>query len=156
MEPQEIQTQTPNTVGSQPTQPSPKSATECGFFAVFLGPIGGQSSKAIRQTESGGNFQAKGASGEYGAYQWEPGTWSAESQQAGVNAPLDQATPEQQNEVAYTQIENWKKEGYNPAQIASMWNSVQEIPMLTRENFQMVVLRKEKMQKVFLIMFLIM
>lgn len=79
--------------------------------------------KSIRQTESGGNFQAKGKSGEYGAYQWEPNTWTAESSSAGINVPLDQATPEQQNEVAYKHIESEKQKGLNPAQIASQWNS---------------------------------
>lgn len=79
--------------------------------------------KAIRQTESGGNFQAKGASGEYGAYQFTPDTWNAKSTKYGVNVPLNQATPEQQNEVAYKQISDWKSQGYNVGQIASMWNA---------------------------------
>ena len=79
--------------------------------------------KAIRQTESGGNFNAKGASGEGGAYQFMPDTWANYSKQAGINVPLAQATPEQQNQVAYTQIKKWKDAGYNPGQIASMWNA---------------------------------
>lgn len=79
--------------------------------------------KAIRQTESGGNFTVKGKSGEYGAYQFMPDTWKAYSKEAGVNANLDQATPEQQNQVAYTKIKQWKDQGYNPGQIASMWNA---------------------------------
>lgn len=79
--------------------------------------------KAIRQTESGGNFSAKGKSGEYGAYQFMPKTWEGASKESGVNVSLDQATPEQQNQVAYTRIKKWKDEGYNPGEIASMWNS---------------------------------
>lgn len=79
--------------------------------------------KAIRQTESGGNFQAKGASGEYGAYQFTPDTWNGKASKYGVNVPLNQATPEQQNEVAYKQIAEWKNQGYNVGQIASMWNA---------------------------------
>lgn len=109
MDPQ-IQTQIP-TAGSQPADSS------------ALDPQSVNLAKAIRQTESNGNFSAKGKSGEYGAYQWMPQTWSAMSQKAGVNVPLNQATPEQQNEVAYKQINAWKKEGYDPGQIASMWNS---------------------------------
>lgn len=79
--------------------------------------------KAIRQTESGGNFQAKGKSGEYGAYQFTQPTWDSYSKKHGVNTTLDKATPEQQNEVAYKQIKEWKDSGLNVGQIASMWNS---------------------------------
>lgn len=84
--------------------------------------------KAIRQSESGGNFQAKGKSGEYGAYQFTQPTWDAQSKKYGVNVPLDQATPEQQNEVAYKQIKEWKDSGKNVGQIASMWNAGQAEP----------------------------
>lgn len=79
--------------------------------------------KAIRQTESGGNFSARGKSGELGAYQYTQPTWDTYSKKHGVNVPLEQATPEQQNEVTYKQIKEWKDSGYNPGQIASMWNS---------------------------------
>lgn len=79
--------------------------------------------KAIRQTESNGNFTARGKSGEYGAYQFTQPTWDKTSKKYGINVPLEQATPEQQNEVAYKQIKEWKDQKYNPGQIASMWNS---------------------------------
>lgn len=79
--------------------------------------------KAIRQSESGGDFNAKGASGEHGAYQFMPATWSKLSAKAGVNVPLEKSTPQDQNKVAYTQIKAWKDKGYNPGQIASMWNA---------------------------------
>lgn len=79
--------------------------------------------KAIRQTESGGNFQAKGKSGEYGAYQFTEPTWNTYAKKHGVNVALNQATPEQQNEVAYKQIKEWKDSGYDVGQIASLWNS---------------------------------
>lgn len=79
--------------------------------------------KAIRQTESGGNWKAKGKSGEYGAYQFTEPTWNTYSKKHGVNVPLTQATPEQQNEVAYKQIKEWKDQGLNVGQISSMWNS---------------------------------
>lgn len=81
--------------------------------------------KSIRQTESGGNFNAQGKSGEYGAYQFTQPTWNAASKSAGVNVPLQQASPEQQNEVAYKQIKTWKDQGHNVGQIASMWNAGQ-------------------------------
>ncbi len=80
--------------------------------------------KAIREHESGGNFQARGGSGEFGAYQFMPGTWAGSAQKyLGANIPVEKATPEQQNEVAYKKIKEWKDSGYNPAQIASLWNS---------------------------------
>ncbi len=79
--------------------------------------------KAIRQTESGGDFNIKGKSGEHGAYQFMPDTWKEYSREAGVNVPLEQATPEQQNEVAYKKIKQWKDKGLNVGQIASSWNA---------------------------------
>lgn len=79
--------------------------------------------KAIRQTESGGDWNAKGKSGEYGAYQFTPATWDAYSREAGVNAAFGAATPDQQNEVAYKKIKQWKDQGYNVGQVASMWNA---------------------------------
>lgn len=79
--------------------------------------------KAIRQTESGGDFAASGKSGEYGAYQYTEPTWAKDSVAAGINVPLKQSTKEQQNQVAYTKIKSLKDQGYNPGQIASVWNS---------------------------------
>lgn len=84
--------------------------------------------KAIRQTESGGDFKARGKSGEYGAYQFTPDTWNKTAPKYGVNVPLDQATPEHQNEVAYKQIKEWKDAGNNVGQIASMWNAGEAKP----------------------------
>lgn len=80
--------------------------------------------KAIRQVESGGNFQAKGRSGEYGAYQYTPATWASDSQKfLGKQIPLVGATKEQQNEVAYKKIKFLKDQGYNVGAVASIWNS---------------------------------
>lgn len=78
--------------------------------------------KAIRQTESGGNFGARGKSGENGAYQWMPDTWKEHAKTAlgDENAPM---SAENQNAVAYTMIKKWKDSGYNVAQIAAKWNS---------------------------------
>ena len=81
--------------------------------------------KAIRQTESGGNFNAKGASGEHGAYQWTPNTWKAHAQQVLGDANAEM-TPSNQNAVAYTVLKSWKDKGLNPAQIAAKWNSGSE------------------------------
>lgn len=84
--------------------------------------------KAIRDVESGGNFQARGKSGEYGAYQFMPTTWQKVAPQFGVNKALDMASPEEQNKVAYHYIESLRKQGYNPGQIASIWNSGRSNP----------------------------
>lgn len=81
--------------------------------------------KAIRQTESGGDFNAKGGSGESGAYQWMPNTWKAHAKQALGNENADMS-PSNQNAVAYTVLKSWKDQGLNPAQIAAKWNSGSE------------------------------
>lgn len=80
---------------------------------------------AILTKESGGNYQAKGASGEFGAYQFMPGTWKAWAGKhlGDMNA---EPTVENQNKVAYSQIKEWKDHGLTPAQIASKWNSGNE------------------------------
>lgn len=79
--------------------------------------------KAMRQVESGGDFQIEGKSGEYGAYQFTEPTWNAYAKEAGVNVPLRQATPDQQNEVAYKKIKQLKDAGHNVGEIASIWNA---------------------------------
>lgn len=80
--------------------------------------------KAIGKSESSGNYAAQGKSGEYGAYQYTKPTWEADSQKyLGQVVPLEQATPAQQDEVAYKKVSDLGKQGYNPAQIASIWNS---------------------------------
>ena len=80
--------------------------------------------KAIRQSETGGKFDATGDGGNsYGAYQFQKGTWDTAAQKYGVNADWKSATKEQQNEVAYKQIKEWKDQGKNVGQIASMWNA---------------------------------
>lgn len=84
--------------------------------------------KAIRQTESGGNFNAKGKSGEHGGYQFTPDTWNATAPKYGINVPIEQATPEQQNAVAYNKIKSWKDSGHDVTQIASMWNAGEAEP----------------------------
>lgn len=107
----------------QPTAPS-QAAPQGG-----LDPGAVNLAKAIRQTESGGDFQAQGKSGEFGAYQFTAPTWQAASQKyLGQSVPLNQATPEQQNQVAYSRVKEWKDAGYNVGQIASMWNAGESEP----------------------------
>jgi len=83
--------------------------------------------KAIRSVETQGQkdpYTARGGSQEYGAYQFTPGTWDkASMKHLGRAVPLLKATKEEQNEVAYKQLKEFKDQGYNVGQIASLWNS---------------------------------
>lgn len=77
---------------------------------------------AIKKVESGGNYSAKGQSGELGAYQFMPDTWR---QWAGEflgnpNAPLTQRN---QDFVAQSKINQLVLQGYTPEQIALIWNA---------------------------------
>jgi hypothetical protein len=76
---------------------------------------------AIKQVESGGNYSAKGGSGEYGAYQFMPSTWSgwAKTYLGNANAPMTQAN---QDKVAEAKINDLLKQGYNAKEIALIWN----------------------------------
>lgn len=81
--------------------------------------------KAIRQTESSGDFNAKGASGEWGGYQYTKDTWDEDNKTFGTNYEYGKATPQQQNELAYKKLKSLKEKGYNVGQVASIWNSGQ-------------------------------
>jgi len=81
--------------------------------------------KAIRKTETGSSanpYTQKGASGEFGAYQFMPTTYKnlAKKHLGDENAPM---TVENQNKIAYSEIKALKDAGKTPAQIASIWNS---------------------------------
>lgn len=91
--------------------------------------------KAIRQQESGGDPTRKGASGEYGAYQFLPATWNSYAKNAGVSVPLEQATLEQQNEVAYKNLERMSKAhpDWNVGNFASAWNAGEGKPNAYKE-----------------------
>jgi hypothetical protein len=76
---------------------------------------------AIKTVESGGNYQAKGASGEYGAYQFMPGTWTSWAGKflGNANSPM---TPANQEKVALSRIQELVNQGYDAHQIALIWN----------------------------------
>lgn len=76
---------------------------------------------AIRQVESGGNYNARGASGEIGAYQFMPSSWRSWAGQylGNPNAPM---TPQNQDAVAQARIQDLLNQGYNPYQVALIWN----------------------------------
>lgn len=113
-------TQAPIAAPATVSTPAPSGGTPNGLDPQVM-----NLAKAIRQTESQGNFQAVGKSGEYGAYQFMPSTWDAAAPKFGVNVPLNQATPEQQNQVAYEQLAEWKTQHpeWNVGNFASAWNA---------------------------------
>jgi len=79
-------------------------------------------SKAIRQHETG-NRPVQGATGELASrYQYLPGTWKATAGKYLGNANAE-LTEENENKATYLKLKDWKDQGYNPGQIASMWNS---------------------------------
>lgn len=77
--------------------------------------------RAIRKKESGGNYNAKGKSGEFGAFQWMPGNFEAAAKKYGLD-PTDKS-PVNQDKVAYYSLLEGKKAGLTPEQIAAKWNS---------------------------------
>lgn len=87
---------------------------------------------AIKQVESGGDYNAKGASGESGAYQFMPDTWNSWSREYAKSVGIsDKAkilqSQEMQDAVAKFKIQQWLDNGLSPQQIAAKWNSGSEI-----------------------------
>ena len=86
----------------------------------------------IKEIESRGNYNAEGASGEFGAYQFMPDTWDSWSSDYAKEvlkmsiAQLDQ-TPVNQDAVAKWKIQQWLDNGLTPQQIAAKWNSGSEV-----------------------------
>lgn len=89
--------------------------------------------KAIRQIESGGNYEAVGDNGtSAGAFQWNngkekvtfgqaPKNYWAHAQEAGVD--VKDFTKDSQNKVAYAIMKKWKDvDGLDPEEIAAKWN----------------------------------
>lgn len=86
---------------------------------------------AIKTVESSGNYNAKGGSGENGAYQFMPSTWASWSkdyaaQVLGKSVGNMAMTPENQDAVARWKIQSWLDQGLNAEQIAAKWNSGSE------------------------------
>lgn len=90
-------------------------------------------SKAIKKAETGDYkdpYNTKGASGEYGAYQYTPDTWKAQAGKylGNPNAPM---TEDNQNKVMYTNTKYLLDQGYTQGQIASIHNSGKPDPTAT-------------------------
>lgn len=81
---------------------------------------------AIKKVESGGNYNARGGSGEFGAYQFMPSTWKgwAKTYLGNANAAM---TPANQDKVAEARIQDLLNQGRTPEQIALIWNGGQPI-----------------------------
>lgn len=75
---------------------------------------------AIMQVESGGR-QVKGASGEFGTFQFMPATWEIISKQiAGTVLPQ---TAENERAVAEAKIADLLSQGNSPKEVALIWNT---------------------------------
>jgi hypothetical protein len=93
--------------------------------------------QAIKKAETGegDTYNKKGASGEFGAYQFMPDTYKNYAQKYLGDANA-QPTIENQNKIAYSFAKEKKDAGFNPAQIASMWNAGEGKPDAYKEGFK--------------------
>lgn len=78
--------------------------------------------KSFMQVESGGDFNAKGKSGESGVAQWTPDTWKAQAKSI-LGDENAQMTPENQKAVLYVSLKKDKDAGLSLGQSAAKWNS---------------------------------
>lgn len=90
-----------------------------------LDPTAFYLTKAIKKAETGTStdpYNTKGASGEFGAYQYTPDTWKVQAQKflGDANAPMSE---ENQNKVAYSNVKSLLDQGYTQSQVASIHNS---------------------------------
>lgn len=110
--------QTPQPVQPQQGGSSIFTATD----GTPLNPTAVTLAKAIRQVESGGNYNAIGDSGtSKGAYQFNSSNYEDWAKQYGLN-PSD-FSPTNQDKVAYARINDLLGKGYTQSQVASIWNS---------------------------------
>lgn len=77
--------------------------------------------ETIKIIESGGNYNTKGKSLEYGAYQFTNATYRMYSYL--YFKELLPMTPENQDKIARKKVENLVKAGFTDSEIASFWNS---------------------------------
>lgn len=86
--------------------------------------------KAIKKQETGDAADAytkKGGSGEFGAYQFMPSTYTGYAKKYLGNSAAAPSV-ENQNKIAYSFVKEKKDAGFTPAQIASMWNAGEDDP----------------------------
>lgn len=87
-----------------------------------------QIAAAIKKTESNGNYNARGGSGEFGAYQFMPATWKTWAGKY-LGDPNAQMSPQNQDAVAQAHIQDLLNQGYNAQQVALLWNSGRTTPV---------------------------
>lgn len=91
----------------------------------------------IGQLETGSSspdaYTVKGQSGEYGRYQMMPNTQKVYFKRYVGDANAA-PTIENQNKAVYGFIQDKKSQGYNPAQIMSMWNAGEGSPDVYKQN----------------------
>jgi soluble lytic murein transglycosylase-like protein len=113
---------------SDPVGGSGPGSIDLGFtFPSSSMTTAEQLAAAIKQVETGGNYSAVGKSGEYGAYQFMPGTWASWARQ-WLGSPDAPPTAENQDKVAVSQIQDWLNRGFTPEQIALLWNGGTTVP----------------------------
>ncbi len=102
-------------------------------------PIADAIFKALAYTENGGKPDIKkpsaGKTGEMASvFQFTPSTWKNYSKQVtGADIPI---SPEAEAFVVHKKIGEWLKKGYEPKQIASMWNAGSGEPDAYKGEFQ--------------------
>lgn len=75
----------------------------------------------FRIIESGDDYTKRGLSGEYGAYQFLPSTWTLYCLEF-YGKELDIRVDENQDRVAYLKLKKLLDNGFTEDQIASFWN----------------------------------
>lgn len=101
-----------------PITPSQNSGSPIDAQALTL-------AKTIKRLETGTKsdaYTAKGASGEFGAFQFMPDTYKRYAQKYLGNADAEPSV-ENQNKIAYSYVKEKKDSGWNPAQILAGWNA---------------------------------
>lgn len=108
-----------------PTQQPNPQAGSSQFTAsdgTQLDPTAATLTRAIRQVESGGDYNVSGDAGtSKGAYQFNGNNFKNWAKEQGQN-PED-FSPTNQDKVAYTRVKNLLAKGYTQSQVASIWNS---------------------------------
>lgn len=107
---------TPEQVAEMVDQMLPQSFSQAGNATAS------NIANAIKTVESGGNYNAKGASGEIGAYQFMGSTWKQWAKEFLGDANA-QPTPQNQDAVAQAKIESLLQQGKTPEEIALIWNA---------------------------------
>ena len=117
-----------NGVGTLDTGKSDSSGSDSSSFNSVGGDTNSASkiASAIKTVESSGNYEARGGSGEYGAYQFMPSSWSSWAGKY-LGDPSAKMTPENQDKVAEAKIQDLIDQGYNARQVALIWNGGQPI-----------------------------